>query len=81
MPEPTNVRRLWNMYRRGLEDLPLSRHEKKLMREAFYVGAIAMCRMLSQLNRRGETERAAEVISGTAVYWENQERARKRSRH
>ena len=70
MPEPTNVRRLWSMYRRQLKELPLSAHEMKLMREAFFLGAIAMCRMRKHLARRGETERMAEIISRTAVYLE-----------
>ena len=44
----------------------LSAHELKLMQEAFYTGAIAMCRILKHLSRRGETERMAKVIARTA---------------
>lgn len=81
MPEPTTVRRLWKLYREKLADLPLTAHEQRLMREAFYMGAIGMCRILKHLARRGETERMAKVISRTAVYLENAKKARRRSRH
>jgi len=81
MPEPTTVRRLWKIYQERLAGLPLSIHEKALMREAFYMGAISMCRMLKHLATRGETERMAKIISRTALYRETAKKARRRFRH
>ena len=67
MPEPTSVSHLWNMYRKGLEKLPVSRHEQKLTREAFYVGAVSICTVLQHLERRGDAERMTKTIARTDV--------------
>jgi len=47
------------------------------MKETFYMGSIATCRVLMHLSKRGETERMAKIINRTAVYLENAEKAKR----
>lgn len=45
--------------------------------QTFYMGSIAMCRILKDLAKRRETERMAKIINRTAAYLENAKKARR----